>query len=91
MHDKFYSDMIIDENALDNISPNVDHNIFSELKKMHIEFDSNKNDVVFMGPLAETDEINIIEQTTSMASKPPNAQRKLELICVWVKNPNIDP
>ena len=58
---------------------------------MHIKFDSNRNDVVFTGLLVETDEINIIEHTRSMASKPPNAQRELELIRVWVKNPNIDP
>ena len=91
MHDTFYFDVIIDENALDNLSLNVDHNIFIDLKTMHMEFDSDRNDVVFMSPLVETDEINIIEHTTSMASKPPNAQRELELIRAWVKNPNIDP
>ena len=26
-----------------------------------------------------------------MASKPPNIQWEIELICTWVRNPNIDP
>ncbi|XP_059065211.1 uncharacterized protein LOC131857122 [Cryptomeria japonica] len=90
-HDKFYSNVIVDENALDNIPPNLDHNVFNELRTLHMEFDSDRNEVVFVGPLMETDERNIIECTTSMASKPPNAQREMELICAWVNNPNVDP
>ena len=49
MHHKFYFDVIIDENALDNISPNVDHNIFSELKIVYVDFDYDRNDIVFYG------------------------------------------
>ncbi|XP_057871639.2 uncharacterized protein LOC131078030 [Cryptomeria japonica] len=90
-HDKFYSDVIVDENALDNIPPNLDHNVFNELRTVHMEFDSDRNEVIFVGPLMETDERNIIEHTTSMESKPPNAQREMELIRAWVNNPNVDP
>ena len=57
---------------------------------MHMEFDLEKNDNIFVGPLVEMDERNIIEHTTSMASKPPNIQREMELIHTWVGNPNID-
>ena len=91
MHDKLYLDVIVDENALDDISPNIDQNIFNELQIVHMEFDSEKKDIIFVGPLVEMDERNIIEYTTSMASKPPNIQREMELICTWVINPNIDP
>ena len=55
---------------------------------MHMEFDSNANEVIFVGPLMEVDEGNIVEHTTSMASRPPNAQREMELIHAWVDNPD---
>lgn len=56
-----------------------------------MEFDYDRNEVIFVGPLMETNERNIIEHTTSMASKPPNTQREMELIRAWVNNPNVDP
>ena len=37
------------------------------------------------------DQGNIISHTTSMASKPPNARREMELIHAWINNPNVDP
>lgn len=36
----------------------------------------------------EADEGNILEHTMSMASRPPNAQREMELIHAWVNNPD---
>lgn len=90
-HDKFYSNVIINENALDNIEENSDHNIFNDLRTIHMEFDSDRNEIVFVGPLMEIDDGNIIEYTTSMASKLPNAHKEMELIHAWVNNPHIDP
>ncbi|XP_059076593.1 uncharacterized protein LOC131875899 [Cryptomeria japonica] len=90
-HDKFYRDVQIDENALNDLICNLDENIFDQLNSVHMEFDSDTNEYVFVGPILEMDEENIINHTTSMASKPPNAQREMELIHVWVNNPNVDP
>lgn len=56
-----------------------------------MEFDSDANEVVFLGPLMEIDEGNIIEHTNSIASRPPNAQREMELIHSWVNNPDAVP
>ena len=56
-----------------------------------MEFDSDTNEYVFVGPILETDEGNIINHTASMASKLPNSQREMELIHAWVNNPNADP
>ncbi|XP_059068758.1 uncharacterized protein LOC131859203 [Cryptomeria japonica] len=90
-HDRFYSDVTIDENALHHLSTDSDENIFNKLKTMHMEFDSNANEIIFVGPIIETDDGNIIEHTTSMASRPPNAQREMELIHAWINNPNSNP
>lgn len=87
-NDKFYADVRIDESALNDLPTNTNENIFHRLKTMHMEFDSDANEVVFLGPLMETDEGNIIEHTNSMASRPPNAQREMELIHAWVNNPD---
>ncbi|XP_057843079.1 uncharacterized protein LOC131052428 [Cryptomeria japonica] len=90
-HDKFYRDVQIDENALNDLTCNSDENIFDQLNSIHMEFDSDTNEYVFAGPILEMDEENIINHTTSMASKPPNARREMELIHAWVNNPNVDP
>ena len=37
---------------------------------VHIEFDFDANEVIFVGPLMEADEGNVLEHTTSMASRP---------------------
>jgi hypothetical protein len=87
-NDPFYADVRIDEGALNDLTQNSDENIFNRLKTMHMEFDSDANEVIFVGPLMEADEGNILEHTTSMASRPPNAQREMELIHAWVNNPD---
>ena len=51
MHDKFYSDVIVDENALDDISPNIDQNIFNELQTVHMEFHSEKKMTLYLWAL----------------------------------------
>lgn len=56
-----------------------------------MEFDSDTNEVTYVGPILEIDEGNTIEHTTSMASKPPNAQREMELIQIWVNNHDEKP
>ncbi|XP_059067928.1 uncharacterized protein LOC131858643 [Cryptomeria japonica] len=56
-----------------------------------MEFDSDSNEIVFVGPIMETDERNIIDHTTSMASRPPNVQKEIELIHAWINNPHADP
>jgi hypothetical protein len=56
-----------------------------------MEFDSDINEIVFVGPLMEIDDRNIIEHMTSMASKLPNAHKGMDLIHAWVNNPHIYP
>ena len=73
---KFYADVRIEKSSLNELPRNMDENVFHRLKTVHMEFDSNANEIVFLGPLMETDEGNIIEHTKSMASRPPNAQRE---------------
>ena len=90
-HDKFYSDVIIDNNALNDLPRNTDENVFSRLTTVQMEFDSDTNELTYVGPLLEIDEGNTIEHTTSMASKPPNAQREMELIQIWVNNLDAKP
>jgi hypothetical protein len=90
-HDKFYSDVQINENALNDLPRNADENIFARLKTINMEFDSDANEIVFVGPVMESDEGNIIDHTTSMASRPPNAQKEMELIRAWVNNPDVNP
>ncbi|XP_059071599.1 uncharacterized protein LOC131868268 [Cryptomeria japonica] len=90
-HEKIYSDVRIDQNALNELPRNFDENIFNKLKSVQMEFDLDVNEITFVGPIMEIDEGNIVEHTTSMASRPPNAQRKMELICAWVNNPNANP
>ena len=51
-----------------------------------MDFDSNANEVIFVGPLKKEDESNILEHTTSGASRLPNAQREIKLIQTWVNN-----
>ncbi|XP_059070553.1 uncharacterized protein LOC131860191 [Cryptomeria japonica] len=87
-HDKYYSDVIVNENALNDLSSNFDENIFNRLKTVHIEFDSDANEIIFVGPIMETDEGNTIDHTNSMASKLPNAQKEMELIHAWINNPD---
>ena len=55
---------------------------------MNVEFDIDANDIVFLGLVMEIDEGNVIEHTKSMASRPPNAQKEMELIRAWVNNPD---
>ena len=38
----------------------------------------------------EANETNI-NHSTSMATRPMNLQKKMELIHAWINNPNIDP
>ena len=87
-HDKFYSDVYFNDNALNDLPRNRDENVFHRLKTVNMEFDIDANDIVFLGPVMETDEGNVIEHTTSMASRPPNAQKEMELIRAWVNNPD---
>ena len=69
----------------------MDENIFDKLKTVHMEFDFDANEVVFLGPLMEIDEGNIIEHTNSMASRPPNYKREIELIHAWLSNLDVVP
>ncbi|XP_059076947.1 uncharacterized protein LOC131876152 [Cryptomeria japonica] len=87
-HDKYYSDVIVNENALNDLSSNFDENIFNRLKTVHMEFDSDANEIIFVGPIMEIDEGNTIDHTNSMASKLPNAQKEMELIHAWINNPD---
>lgn len=84
----FYADVRIDEGALNDLTQNSDENILNRLKMIHMEFDCDANEVIFVRPLMEADEGNILEHTMSMASRPPNAQREMELIHAWVNNPD---
>ena len=90
-HDKFYSDVQINENALNDLPKNRDENVFHRLKTVNMEFDTDANDIVFLGPVMETDEPNVTKHTTSMASRPPNAQKEMELIRAWVNNRDANP
>lgn len=56
-----------------------------------MEFYFEMNEYVVIGPMIEMDEGNVIDHTTSMACKPPNAPREMELIHAWVKTPNKEP
>lgn len=49
-HYNFYSHVKINENALNDLIGNSNENIFNKLQKMHMEFDSNSNEIVFVGP-----------------------------------------
>ena len=66
-HDKFYSNVQINENSLNYLPRNANENIFPRLKIVNMEFDSDANEIVFVGPNMESDEGNIIEHTTLMA------------------------
>ncbi|XP_057825708.1 uncharacterized protein LOC131037537 [Cryptomeria japonica] len=90
-NDKFYADVTIDTCALENLSEGCDQNIFEQRKTVNMELDSDTNEIWFVGQLLETKEENIIDHTTSMASKPPNAQREMELIRAWINNNNTHP
>ena len=72
-NDNFYADVKIDGSALNDLPSNRDENIFHRLKTVHMEFNFDANEVVFLGPLMEINKFNIIEHTKSMASRPPNA------------------
>ena len=73
-HDKFYSDVIIDYNALDDLEINYDSNIFERMKIVHMEFDSDLNQIAYFGPTVETNDVNITDHKNSMDSKLPNVQ-----------------
>lgn len=51
-----------------------------------MKFDPNTNEIIFVVPIMEIYEGNIIEHTTSMASKPPIIHRDIEFIHAWVNN-----
>lgn len=68
MHGKFYFDVTIDANALDELSINSHENIFDLLRTMHMKFHSYRNEIVFVRLVMEADESNIYDHTTSMAS-----------------------
>ncbi|XP_057862036.2 uncharacterized protein LOC131070491 [Cryptomeria japonica] len=87
-NDKFYADVTIDTCALENLLEGCDQNIFEHLKTINMELDFDTNEIQFVGPLLETKEENIIDHMTSMASKPPNAQREMELSRAWINNNN---
>lgn len=55
-----------------------------------MQFDSNRNAIVFVGQVIKIEEDNVIDHTTSMISRPPNTQREMELICAWINNKNIN-
>ena len=76
-HDKFYRDVQIDENALSELTSNSDDNSFDQLNAVHMEFDLDANEYLFVGPITKMDQGNIINHTTSMVSKPPNAKREM--------------
>lgn len=65
--------------------------IFSTNCLVHIKFDSDANEIIFVGPMMETDEGNIIDYTTSMALKPPTIHKEMELIHAWVNNFDANP
>ena len=90
MHDKFYFDVIIDENVLDNISPNVDHNIFSELKIVHIEFDSDRN-VFFYGPFSwdRWDKYNKAHNINGIQTT--KCSKRIGVNSYMGQNPNMEP
>ena len=85
-NDPFYADVTIDEGSLNELTQNFDDNIFNRLKTVQIEFNFDVNEVIIVGPLMEANEGNILEHTTSMVSRPPNAQREMKLIHAWVNN-----
>ena len=74
-HDKSYSDFQINENALNDLPRNAYENIFARLKTVNMEFNLDANDIFFFGPVMVSDEGNIIEHTTSMTSRTPNARK----------------
>jgi len=90
-HDKLYRDVKINEDVLKDLPSNNDTNVFNILNSVHMEFDYDINEYIVIGPTIEMDEGNVIDHTTSMASKPPNAPREMELIRAWVNNPNAEP
>ena len=71
-HDKFYSDVQINENALNDLPRNRVLKKNRRLKIVDMEFDIDANDVVFLGPVMEIDEGNLIQHPTSNSSRPPN-------------------
>lgn len=87
----FYSDVRIDKNALNNLLRNCDKFFFNKLKIVHMEFDPNTNEIIFVGSMMETNDGNIIEYTTSMASQPPIIHIKMKLIPLWVNNFDTNP
>jgi len=52
------------------------------LNFVHIEFDFEANEYIFMGSRMDMDEESIIDHMTFMASKLPNTSREMELIHV---------
>ena len=65
-HDKFYSNVQINENSLNYLCRNANENTFARLKIVTMKFNSDANEIIFVGPVMESDEENIIEDTTSM-------------------------
>lgn len=42
-HDKFYFDVTIDVNSLNDVERDCEHNIFKQMKTVNMEFDSDSN------------------------------------------------
>jgi len=56
-----------------------------------MDFDSDMNEYVVIGPMIEMDEGNFIDHTIYMAYKSSNKSRDMQLIHAWVNEPNLKP
>ena len=90
-NDKFYSDVNVDTHALDDIEKNIDCNIFHQIKTVHVDVDSDSEQIICLQTeMDEANETNI-NHSTSMETRSLNLEKEMELIHAWINNPNIDP
>ena len=47
-NDTFYSDVQVDAHALDDIERNCDFNIFKQIKTIHVEVESESNELIYI-------------------------------------------
>ena len=69
-NDKFYSNVKVDDQSLDDVKRDRKYNIFNKIKTVHAKFDSKSNDVMFIEPKIEGNDDNR-NHMTSMETRTP--------------------
>ena len=81
----------MDAHALDDIERNCDFNIFKQIKTIHVEVESESNELIYVQSEMDDEENSNLNHSSSMATRSENLQREIEFIQAWINNPNTDP